>query len=157
MTLPPVRAKLNPEWSSYIEESLREMFGTMLQMDLTACLKPHPVMDVTALVGLTGSVSALFTIRCSYASAGAFAARMLDMDAVEDEEHIFDALGEICNIVAGNFKAKLRSFSDTCCLSLPTVISGEDYELHPPSGGQELELHVKCGGFPLSASLHLNE
>jgi len=40
-----------------------------------------------------------------------------------------DALGELCNMVAGNFKAKVSSLADACMLSVPTVIAGEDYSM----------------------------
>jgi CheY-specific phosphatase CheX len=38
-----------------------------------------------------------------------------------------DALGELCNMVARNFKAKIPTLSDHCMLSVSTVISGENY------------------------------
>lgn len=37
-----------------------------------------------------------------------------------------DALGEICNIIARNFKAK-AGMGDACEPSVPTIIVGQDY------------------------------
>jgi CheY-specific phosphatase CheX len=81
---------------------------------------------------------------------------MLAQQAVQGEEQIFDALGEICNIVAGNFKARLWSLSSTCRLSSPTVLSGEHGEPLKPKTGQTLEILIECNNFPLEAALHVN-
>jgi chemotaxis protein CheX len=148
--------RLNPEWEACIEDSVREVFGVMLDMKVQRCDNLRLVPDLTALVGLTGSLDAWFTIRCSRHGAATLASRMLALEAVEGEERIFDALGEICNILAGNFKARLYSLSGTCSLSLPTVISGEDCTLYKPAGGQSLEILIECNNFPLEAALHEN-
>ena len=103
--------KLNPEWEACIEESLREVFGIMLDLKVQRSANLRLVPDLTALVGLTGSLNAWFTIRCSRHGAATLASRMMALEAVQGEEQIFDALGEICNIVAGNFKARLCSLS----------------------------------------------
>src|SRR5205807_3728175 len=128
--------KLNPEWEACIEESLREVFGIMLDLKVQRSANLRLVPDLTALVGLTGSLNAWFTIRCSRHGAATLASRMMALEAVQGEEQIFDALGEICNIVAGNFKARLCSLSGTCSLSFPIVILGEDCELFQPRAGQ---------------------
>jgi len=41
-----------------------------------------------------------------------------------------DAIGEIGNMVAGNFKNKISGLGDGCMLSVPTVMSGTDYKVH---------------------------
>jgi CheY-specific phosphatase CheX len=41
------------------------------------------------------------------------------------------------HMVAGNFKGKVNNLADHCMLSVPTVITGEDYSLstgHPSEG-----------------------
>ena len=43
---------------------------------------------------------------------------------------MWDALGEICNMVAGNFKNKVSGLGNGCMLSVPTVITGRDYHCH---------------------------
>jgi hypothetical protein len=56
-------------------------------------------------------------------------------------------------MVAGNFKAKVNSLADHCVLSVPTVISGADYELQimEPSGGCVVAL--ACDGAPIWVAL----
>jgi hypothetical protein len=50
-----------------------------------------------------------------------------------------DAVGEICNMVAGQFKAKI-GLEDKCMLSVPTVIRGGDYQLHSVPNSERLEV-----------------
>jgi len=54
---------------------------------------------------------------------------MLGGEAASHPATARDALGELCNMVAGNFKAKISGLADRCMLSVPTVISGSDYTM----------------------------
>ena len=65
-----------------------------------------------------------------------------------------DALGEICNIVAGYFKAKV-GLGDTCMLSVPTIIVGQDYKFHSARMFQKLELAVSYEEERLLATLEM--
>jgi len=65
------------------------------------------------------------------------------------------AVGEICNMVAGSFKSKVVSLEDRCMLSVPTVISGDSYELHSLASGERIELPLMFGGEPLWFSLEV--
>ena len=58
------------------------------------------------------------------------ASRMLGVDAEKAGQEMWDAVGEICNMVAGNFKNKISGMGDGCMLSVPTVITGGDYSVH---------------------------
>jgi len=62
------------------------------------------------------------------------------MDECTSAESIRDALGEICNMVAGSFKAQLSDIATQCMLSVPTVVSGKDYELFPLADGLRVQV-----------------
>ena len=49
-----------------------------------------------------------------------------------------DAIGEICNMVAGQFKAKIGLEAE-CMLSVPTIITGTSYQLRPRADYDRLE------------------
>jgi len=51
-----------------------------------------------------------------------------------------DAIGEIANMVAGNFKSKISTLGDGCVLSVPTIVSGEDYEVRQVGKGERIEV-----------------
>ena len=81
------------------------------------------------MVGMAGALCGMTTIRCTRATATKLAALMLGEEANSNPASARDALGELCNMVAGNFKAKITGLADACMLSVPTVITGEDYSM----------------------------
>ncbi len=97
------------------------------------------IAQVTGMVGIAGSLCATFSLRCSLASATMIASQMLGVPADEATAQKCDAVGEICNIVAGYFKAKI-GLGDRCVLSIPTVISGTDYQLRSRVDDVRMEL-----------------
>jgi CheY-specific phosphatase CheX len=85
------------------------------------------------------------------------ASRMLGVDAEEAGEERWDAVGEVCNMVTGNFKNKLPGLSERCMLSCPTVIAGSDYQCRPVTGGQALSTVMLFEGTAVSVVLEIND
>jgi chemotaxis protein CheX len=112
-------------------------------------------LDVTSLVGLAGQLCGMVTVRCSRRSAARMASRMLGVDADHAGEHMWDALGEVCNMVAGNFKNKITGLGDGCVLSVPTVITGGDYRLRSLVSS-ELQTVFLFEGEPLVFTLEIH-
>jgi chemotaxis protein CheX len=119
-------------WPAILQQSAQEVFQLMLSSSLT--VPPGPVkddgLDIVSMVGLAGQLCGIISIRCSVKSAGSMASAMLGMEIAAAGPEMWDAVGEICNMVAGNFKNKVPGLGDGCMLSVPTVISGESYRLH---------------------------
>jgi len=65
---------------------------------------------------------------------------MLGVTEQPGASHANDAVGEVCNMVAGCFKAKIDGLEDKCMLSVPTVISGGNFELHSLEVGDRIDL-----------------
>lgn len=119
-------------WLSMLELAVQEVFELMLACSLEVPPEP-PIeegLDITAMVGLAGRLCGILTLRCSATSAARMASRMLGIDAEKAGPEMWDAVGEICNMVAGNFKNKISGLGDGCMLSVPTVITGESYNVH---------------------------
>src|SRR5437763_16814076 len=87
-------------------------------------------MNVTAMVGLAGQLCGVITVRCHETTAVLMASKMLGLPIEKVGQDFPDALGEVCNMVAGNFKNKIGGLSDKCMLSPPSVITGSNYSLH---------------------------
>lgn len=92
----------------------------------------------TAIVGLAGALCGVVTVCCAAHTAERIAQGMLG-DATVSQRQVVDALGEMCNMIAGNFKNKLAGTDERCMLSVPTVISGGQYSLHSLANGQSVE------------------
>ena len=78
----------------------------------------------------------------------------VELDTVCPE--VLDALGEVCNMVAGNFKHKIVGLAQGCMLSPPTVITGSDYNLHSTADSPTLEVWLLFEGMPLVISLQIH-
>ena len=108
------------------------------------------------MVGLAGDLCGLLSFRCATPSAHRIAAQMLGGDEVPSEECVRDALGEICNMVAGSFKAQISGLAHQCMLSIPTVITGKDYQLHPMADGARVQVAMSFHDAPVWITLDLH-
>ena len=56
-------------------------------------------------------------------------------------------------MVAGNLKAKITSLADHCMLSVPTVISGDNYIMQAAEPSEVLQVALDFNGSPIRVSL----
>jgi chemotaxis protein CheX len=152
-------ASSDPEnWSPLLEEAAREVFELMLSSSLTRSANvKQEVPGVTAMVGLAGQLCGLLSIRCGRKTAALMASKMLAMEMSESDDEVFDAFGEVGNMVAGNFKNKVPGLGDSCMLSVPTVVTGTDYSLHSNTVLPAIELHLLFENLPVSIALQISE
>jgi chemotaxis protein CheX len=126
-------APVNLELADFaVSETFKLMFGYDIEIVDASLIPPgSPLDERTAIVGFSGSMRGSCQIRMSASAARAIAAAMLgDSLAEEDDDSINDALGELCNMLAGGWKNGISGLSAACALSPPTVISGSDYKVH---------------------------
>jgi len=143
-------------WRVVLNDAAKEVFYMMVGAELSAPeATPRVSSEVAGMVGLAGELCGVLTVRCGKASARKIACQMLGVAEDEAAAQAIDAVGEICNMVAGNFKAKIASLEDKCMLSVPTVISGDSYELHSLASGERIELPLMYHGEPLWFSLEV--
>lgn len=84
------------------------------------------------------------------------ASKMLGMEIKQEDQQMWDAIGEIANMIAGNFKNKLAGMADGCMLSVPTVITGSDYNYRSMADTAPLEIAFQFEGAPVLISLELH-
>jgi chemotaxis protein CheX len=148
----------DPNWRPILECAALEVFEIMagVRPEVSASAGEVPRGELTAMVGLAGALCGMTTIRCSRAMAAIFASLMIGGDAASNLSNAQDALGELCNMVAGNFKGKISALSDHCMLSVPTVITGEDYSMSTlePSEGFTIALTVDGEPIWLAMIIH---
>ena len=146
---------MDPSWKPLLEEAALEVFEMMASARLEA--NPSPVGEPsgghTAMVGMAGALCGMTTVRCSEALSAKFASLMLGEEAASSQSTARDALGEICNMVAGNFKGKLSELADQCMLSVPTVITGEDYSMSALDPSDGITVCLMFNGDPIWISV----
>lgn len=144
-------------WCLLLELATREVFQLMLSSELTAptaeTTVPH---EVTAMVGLAGQLCGVLSVRCDLKSATLMTSKMLGVEIDKAGADLSDALGEICNMVAGNFKNKITGLGDGCMLSPPTVITGSDYTTYSAADRPALEVRLLFEAMPIVISLEIH-
>lgn len=149
---------VHDNWQALLELSTSEVFEMMVGTQLKRSRDAQDVVvsEFTAMVGLAGSLCGVLSLRCSAESAGLIASRMLGMEPGQAQEESWDAIGEVCNMIAGNFKAKLAGMGNHCMLSVPTIITGGDYHMHSLADGGMVEIAMEFEDSLLWVTLELH-
>ena len=143
-------------WLPVLELAVEEVFEIMLgtQVKPVPLAENAPKGEFTAMIGLAGALCGILTVCCDAKTAGQIARKMLG-DTVNSAEEVGDALGEICNMIAGNFKNKLAGTDERCLLSVPSVVSGGEYTLHSMAEGNSVETVLLFEDAPVAVRLQL--
>jgi outer membrane protein OmpA-like peptidoglycan-associated protein len=133
-------------WLPILELAVEEVFAIMLNCKV----KPVPKSEhetnaeFTAMVGLAGSLCGVLTVCCDAKTAHQVAKSMLG-DTATSEEEVADALGEICNMIAGNFEsgaAQMKSSSQTAFDSIASTLRQRDYPLRIEGYTDNIPIHT---------------
>lgn len=100
---------------------------------------------LTGCVQIVGAWEGAVALRCSAKLGRQAAALMLGSDAPSSDD-IRDAVAELTNITAGNFKSLLPG---PCEISLPSVVEGKDYRLTIPGTSLVNQVLLGWQGEPL--------
>jgi chemotaxis protein CheX len=155
-TQPRPVVRSNEEMCALLEAATREVFRLMVGATLDCGKEPaRSSPKFTAMVGLAGDLCGVLSVRCGQDCADRIAARMLDLPPDESAAYAWDALGEVANMIAGNYKNKINGTTDKCMLSLPTVITGSDYSLRSPTMDSVIARWFEFERMPLGVTLEL--
>jgi len=144
----PTRSKDRSAWLPILKQSIDEVFEVMLEYRLetpSESDKPE-ALEFTALVGLAGELCGVVIFRCSAHSAVRMTSKMLGLNVDPPEAQVWDAVGELCNVIAGNFKNKLPGIAERCLLSIPTVVIGANCRFHSLADSCPMEVQFGFEG-----------
>lgn len=116
-----------------VDEVFQLMMGVKCHRAITEMPEVNHAESVTAVVGFGGLLSGACVFKSSSETALTVAARMTGIEFTEVDDTVKDAIGEVCNMLAGSWKGKVPELSANCGLSVPAVITGRDYNLHVQS------------------------
>ncbi|MGA8069734.1 MAG: chemotaxis protein CheX [Terriglobales bacterium] len=143
-------------WMPVLELAVEEVFEIMVgcRVKPVAQTEHPPNEEYTAMIGLAGALCGILTLSCNAQTARQIARSMLGGTDNADTE-VADALGELCNMIAGNFKNKLAGTDERCMLSVPTVISGGEYSFHSLADGCSVATVLLFEDAPVAVRLQL--
>jgi chemotaxis protein CheX len=128
---------LSTESMNHADEAVAEVFGMMLgfNTEVLETTLTNPDLEgagaITVVVGFSGAMMGNCEIRMATSAARSITAAMLGEEVTDEEDgSMNDAVGELCNMLAGGWKRRIDTLRSDCSLSPPTVISGKDYKVH---------------------------
>ena len=146
------------------DETVAEIFKVMFGLEIHAVdvatfnLPLSELDERTAIVGFSGSMRGSCQIRMSSLAARAIASAMLGGAPVDEEDDsVNDALGELCNMLAGGWKNGVPALSSECALSPPTIISGRSYTVHMSKPSAKLSRTYQFDSRALYLTLYREE
>jgi chemotaxis protein CheX len=138
-----------------------EVFGTMLGIEIAPC-EPVPGLavdcgeqGVISLLGLTGEWTGSGGLCCSAACACWIAEKMLFSDYPEVNDEVRDAVGEITNMIVGNFKTGISIQTGPLGMSTPTVICGREMTTKNGGAYEWAVFPFHCGEFTFRMMIQL--
>ena len=130
------------ELREQIIAATREIFTTMVMMDIdvaTEVSEEYGRLEntITGVIGLAGTHKGVLAVHIPYAVAFAITGNFLGIELQEINEDVEDAIGEIANMLGGNVKGILSEKGRDIELSLPSTISGSEYDFHSIKGAEK--------------------
>jgi chemotaxis protein CheX len=118
--------------------AVKRTFETMIGADLkdvaAGILVPLEKEHVIGEVAFEGKATGCVNLRLSPTSAGAVAATVLGFET-EDPADVNDVIGELSNMVVGNFKSNLCDAGLSCKLNPPKIGRTNEFKLRASGGG----------------------
>lgn len=148
--------------AGYVIDAATEVFSTMVMMEVKGEFPlQEPVSrfkcSITGMVGFAGTYSGVVSIHCPVALAMKITSNMLGMECDEVNDDLNDAIGEIANMLGGSIKQVLSKGGLDVKLSIPTVISGEDYTVNSLSDNDCVVIPFSIEEFTLLVGLTLKK
>jgi chemotaxis protein CheX len=116
-----------------VQIAAERVFSTMLNKRLIGKEIHQEAADlpsgwgVSAQISLVGACSITGLMNCSPGTACRIASAMLMEECLTVDGEVLDAMAEIANMIMGNVKTDLDTQLGQTILSIPTVISGQDF------------------------------
>jgi chemotaxis protein CheX len=120
-------------FESVLLDSVKEIFETMIFMDVARYNEPDRKLEGDTLLGtitFKDAVKGCLSICCDKRCAKNIAISMLGLELTAElsKDEICDAIGEVTNMVMGSVKTRMRDVIGEVQVSIPTVVSGRELE-----------------------------
>jgi len=137
-------------------------FATMLKIELKAILPnaidPFATEHVLGEVTFAGKATGLVHLRLPKSFIPLLGERLLGLSPADiaDSETANDVIGELCNMIVGNFKSNLCDAGLSCKLSPPKITRTEIFKLRTVDGGTSQRYGFRATELDFFADLSVN-
>jgi chemotaxis protein CheX len=134
-----------------VNAAVSEVFTTMLNLEVRqvsheACgFKGEP--QIASAVGFTGRVSGVVYLYTTVRFAVRITRGLLGLNASEahNDDMVNDAMGEIANMIVGQFKSRLTDRGLPCVMTIPSIVRGSQFEIEAVRETEVDRLGFACG------------
>jgi chemotaxis protein CheX len=136
----------------FVRAAAADVFSTMLGMEIVAepafTDQNAPTISdgLLAFVGIAGPWTGAGAIVCSAAFACKVCNQLLMTEACSVNEEVLDAVGEVANMIIGNFKTMMEEVLGPLGLSIPTVIYGRNFTSRSLGKNAWVVVPFSCNG-----------
>ena len=136
----------------FVRAAAADVFSTMLGLEIgneagyTDQSAPTVSDGVLAFVGIAGTWTGAGVISCSAAFACRICNQLLMTEATSVNEEVLDAVGEVANMIIGNFKTMIEEVLGPLGLSIPTVIYGRNFTSRSLGSNTWVVVPFMCDG-----------
>jgi chemotaxis protein CheX len=131
--------------------AVTDVVKTMLSLDARSIpFDKGALSDGPHIAGCVSFIGPMTGVVHIYATAN-FASRITAMllgiseAEIEGDEMVNDAMGEVTNMVVGNFRAALVDRGHACVLTIPSIVRGTNFSMEALSGTTRRVLCFRCG------------
>jgi chemotaxis protein CheX len=148
--------------SEKIIESAKEIFSSMVMMEISVSgdnmTKSVTLIEsISGVIGLAGTHKGVLAIHIPNKVAMAITSSFLGMDVDEMNEDVEDAVGELANMLGGNVKSILSENGRDINLSLPSTITGQQYDFQPTKEAERIIIPFRCDAGEFTIDLQLEK
>ncbi len=148
------------ELGDKIIESAKEIFSTMVMMEIEVVDQANNevktlVDSISGVIGLAGTHKGVLAIHLPNHVAKAITGSFLGMEVTEMGEDVEDAVGELANMLGGNVKTILSEKGRDIELSMPSTISGHEYNFQPTKEVERFLINFSCESGTFAIELQL--
>jgi chemotaxis protein CheX len=138
-----------------LDKAVAEVFSTMMAVDClfvedNAAQEPE---TISAVIGMAGALSGSMVLHSGSRAAISMAERMTGIMPSAVDPMVRDAIGEVCNMIAGAWKGADPVLASGCLLSTPTVVAGSSYEFFSQRVPLRMERSYRFAGFLFSITV----
>lgn len=139
---------------SHLDLTVEEVFNTMVGIPCTVDADASGLNHtINAVIGFAGALRGTCIVKVNDDGALRLATALTGMPVADVDDLVTDAMGEMCNILAGAWKGRFTELSSACMLSVPMVTTGKEYKLHIPATSVAINRNYKFENHIMTVSI----
>ena len=129
---------------SNLHDAIKEVFGTTFGDSPEFSEPEASAKGMSAIIGISEGLSGYLAIHVSPEDACKIAGTMLGDSYTEVDDIVCDAIGELANMLGGSLKKFAGRYGEPFKISVPTIVSGKDYETHAAEDAKRVFFGVRA-------------